>query len=207
MLQEVIRSGTGASVRGRGVTIPVAGKTGTSRDGWFAGFSSKLVCVVWVGFDDGTELNLEGAHSALPIWAEFMKRAHTHREYRNVQGWDAPDGIVSVDIDPLSGGLATPMCPSAHSEYFISGSQPVELCRLHSNGTTQVAGWETTPAKPQQPGTPVPGPVGTPPPTAEIKTAQTQPPVPGSPEQQAQQAEKPRQKKGGFFGRLKEIFK
>jgi Membrane carboxypeptidase (penicillin-binding protein) len=104
LMQEVIRSGTGASVRSRGVTIPVAGKTGTSRDGWFAGFSSKLVCVVWVGFDDGSELNLEGAHSALPIWAEFMKRAHTHREYRNVQGWDAPDGIVSVDIDPLSGG-------------------------------------------------------------------------------------------------------
>ncbi|HUS08760.1 MAG TPA: PBP1A family penicillin-binding protein [Bryobacteraceae bacterium] len=203
LLQEVVRSGTGAGVRSRGVTIPVAGKTGTSRDGWFAGFSSKLVCVVWVGYDDGSELNLEGARSALPIWAEFMKRAHSHREYRNVHGWEAPDGIVSVDIDPASGGLATPMCPSARSEYFISGSQPVELCRLHSNGTTQVAGWETAPAKPQQPGTPVPGPVS---PNAEMRTAQSQPPAAATPPAE-QPADPPSQKKPGFFGRLKGIFK
>ena len=38
LLQEVIRSGTAAGVRSMGLTVPVAGKTGTSRDGWFAGF-------------------------------------------------------------------------------------------------------------------------------------------------------------------------
>src|SRR4029079_14527808 len=59
--QEVLRSGTGAGVRGRGLTVPAAGKTGTSRDGWFAGFTSKLLCVVWVGFDDNSDLKLEGA--------------------------------------------------------------------------------------------------------------------------------------------------
>src|SRR5262249_18716274 len=72
MLQEVLQSGTGSDVRSRGFTLPAAGKTGTSRDGWFAGFTSELLCVVWVGFDDGCDLRLEGAHSALPIWAEFM---------------------------------------------------------------------------------------------------------------------------------------
>jgi len=75
MLQEVMRSGTGAGARGRGFNAPAAGKTGTSRDGWFAGFTSDLLCVVWVGFDDNTELELEGAQSALPIWTEFMKKA------------------------------------------------------------------------------------------------------------------------------------
>ena len=85
LMQEVMRSGTAAGVRVAGFTLPAAGKTGTSRDGWFAGFTSKLVCVVWVGFDDGKDLNLEGAKSALPIWTEFMKRAHQRREYRNVQ--------------------------------------------------------------------------------------------------------------------------
>ncbi len=44
-------------------------------DGWFAGFTSDLLCIVWVGFDDNRELDIEGAHSALPIWTEFMKRA------------------------------------------------------------------------------------------------------------------------------------
>ncbi len=61
LMQEVMRSGTAAGVRSRGFTLPAAGKTGTSRDGWFAGFTSKLVCVVWVGFDDAKDLNLEGA--------------------------------------------------------------------------------------------------------------------------------------------------
>ncbi len=88
MMEEVLRSGTGADVPYRyHFTLPAAGKTGTSRDGWFAGFTSKLICVVWVGFDDNRDFKLEGARSALPIWAEFMKRAHQHREYRNVHAF------------------------------------------------------------------------------------------------------------------------
>ena len=75
LMEEVMRSGTAAGVRARGFAAPAAGKTGTSRDGWFAGYTSELLCIVWVGFDDNRELNLEGAHSALPIWTEFMKRA------------------------------------------------------------------------------------------------------------------------------------
>jgi penicillin-binding protein 1B len=75
MMQDVLLSGTAAGVRARyGLNFPAAGKTGTSHDGWFAGYTSDLLCVVWVGFDDNRELNLEGAHSAAPIWAEFMKR-------------------------------------------------------------------------------------------------------------------------------------
>jgi penicillin-binding protein 1B len=67
MMQEVLRSGTGAGARSQGFWLPAAGKTGTSRDGWFAGFTSELLCVVWVGFDDNRDLKLEGARSALPI--------------------------------------------------------------------------------------------------------------------------------------------
>src|SRR5207302_4866369 len=67
LMQDVLRRGTGAGVYSLGFTLPAAGKTGTSRDGWFAGFTSQLLCVVWVGFDDNRDLNLEGAKSALPI--------------------------------------------------------------------------------------------------------------------------------------------
>jgi penicillin-binding protein 1B len=147
LLEEVVHSGTGAGMYGRGINFPVAGKTGTSdHDGWFAGFTSKLICVVWVGFDDNRELKLEGAHSALPVWSEFMKRAHLHREYRNVTEFGAPAGIVSVPIDPASGQLATGACPKVRNEYFIQGTQPVEMCQLHGGGGTQVASWETAPA-------------------------------------------------------------
>ena len=79
MMEDVLRgTGTGARARYMGFMLPAAGKTGTSRDGWFAGFTSKIICVVWVGFDDNRDFKLEGAHSALPIWVEFMKRAHQH---------------------------------------------------------------------------------------------------------------------------------
>ncbi len=152
LLEEVVRSGTGAAVWARGINFPVAGKTGTSHDGWFAGFTSKLICVVWVGFDDNRELNLEGAQSALPVWAEFMKRAHEHREYRNVSEFEAPAGVVGVQIDPASGQLATAACPKVRTEYFIEGTQPVELCQLHGGGGMRVAGWETgQPARASRP--------------------------------------------------------
>lgn len=153
MMEEVLRSGTGAGTRSRGFVLPAAGKTGTSHDGWFAGFTSKLICVVWIGFDDNKELHLEGAHSALPVWTEFMKRAHQLREYRGARAFSAPDGIVSVEIDPLSGQLSTPACPNPRAEVFITGSQPIESCQLHGGGgrpVTQVAGWDTEEAPPKE---------------------------------------------------------
>ena len=58
-----------------GFTGTAAGKTGTSRDGWFAGYTPNMVCVVWVGFDDNSELGLEGAKSALPIIYGYSSNA------------------------------------------------------------------------------------------------------------------------------------
>jgi penicillin-binding protein 1B len=146
MMEEVLRTGTAAGVRARyKFNVPAAGKTGTSHDGWFAGYTSELLCVVWVGFDDNRELNLEGAHSAAPIWAEFMKRALSFREYGDTKPFVAPDGIVTIDIDPLSGMPATPACPKVRSEVYIAGTQPVGLCPLHGGrqGITNIAGWDT----------------------------------------------------------------
>ena len=134
MMQEVLNSGTGAGVRSRGFLLPAAGKTGTSRDGWFAGFTSELLCVVWVGFDDNRDLNLEGARSALPIWAEFMKRAAQFRPYNNAKQFSAPPGVSSVQICTDSGELATPECPNTRWEVFISGTEPGAQCHLHGVG-------------------------------------------------------------------------
>jgi penicillin-binding protein 1B len=139
MMQDVLRYGTGASVRSRGFNLPAAGKTGTSHDGWFAGFTSNLLCVVWVGFDDNRELNLEGAKSALPIWTEFMKQAAKFQRYEDAHAFQTPPGIVSARICPESGDLAGPYCPEERSDVFISGTQPAIECRLHAPGVTQYA--------------------------------------------------------------------
>ena len=159
LMEEVLRSGTAAGVRAQyGFNVPAAGKTGTSRDGWFAGYTSELLCVVWVGFDDNRDLDLEGAHSAAPIWTEFMKSALEYREYRDTKPFQAPDGIVSIDIDPQSGMPATPACPKTRPEVYIAGTEPVGVCPLHGGrpGVTNVAGWDTAPpaAAPATPAAP-----------------------------------------------------
>jgi penicillin-binding protein 1B len=206
LMEEVMRSGTAAAVRSRGFGVPAAGKTGTSHDGWFAGYTSGLLCIVWVGFDDNRQLDLEGAHSALPIWTEFMKRALQYRAYRNAQPFQAPDGIVSVQIDPESGMLATPYCPTTISEVYISGSQPVVSCPLHGGGqsATHVAGWEIPGNAPSVESAPH---VGAPPPAIAVRQ-----PAPGAGSapppaaQTAQKAEKPKEKKN-LFRRLLGVFK
>jgi penicillin-binding protein 1B len=128
MLQEVMRSGTAAGVRSRGFKLPAAGKTGTSHDGWFAGFTSQLLCVVWVGFDDYGELGLEGAHSALPIWTEFMMDAAQIKQYGDAKAFPPPPGVVKVAFDPESGDLAGPLCPQGVPSFFIDGTQPKSEC-------------------------------------------------------------------------------
>src|SRR5437763_2851516 len=148
LMEEVLRTGTAAGVRARyHLNFPRAGKTGTPHDGWFAGYTSELLCIVWVGFDDNSELDLEGAHSAAPIWAEFMKQATQIREYRDAKPFNAPNGIVSIEIDPQSGMLSTPNCPTRRSEVYISGTQPVEACPLHGGGPPipNVTGWAVAP--------------------------------------------------------------
>jgi len=205
LLEEVTRSGTAAGIRSRGFRAPAAGKTGTSHDGWFAGFTSELICVVWVGFDDNRELNLEGSKSALPIWTEFMKRALEFKEYKNAKPFTAPEGVVTLDVDPLSGQPATAACPSRRQEVFIAGTQPLDSCRLHGGGqpgVTHVSGWEAQPPVPQtsnQTAT-----LNQPPQSADkprIVTGET------PPAGRSEQAEKPPEKKKGFFGRIFGVFK
>jgi penicillin-binding protein 1B len=122
-MKDVVNRGTGAKVRARGFKGNVAGKTGTSRDGWFAGYTPNLVCVVWVGFDDGSQLGLTGANSALPIWTDFMSAALS--EHPEWQGdWQMPAGIEQVAINPKTGGLASDDDPDKRIELFINGTSP-----------------------------------------------------------------------------------
>ncbi len=201
-MEEVLRSGTGAAVHAHGFNLPAAAKTGTSRDGWFAGFTSKIICVVWVGFDDNRDFKLEGAHSALPIWAEFMKRAHQHREYRNVQEFEAPEGIVTAEVDAETGQLATANCPKVRNQVFISGTQPVEVCQLHGGGRTQISGWAPSSSMPTPSADGERAPVvAAVPSTVDRRIPRSIPVIPAPPPQPEKKEHR------GFFGRIKDIFK
>ena len=131
ILVDVINKGTGAQVRAKGFTLPAAGKTGTSRDGWFAGFTNNLVCVIWIGFDDNHDLGLSGGATAAPIWADFMIKATALPGYRDVKEFDKPEGVDTILIDSDTLEIATPSCPVTREEVYVAGSQPTQLCELH----------------------------------------------------------------------------
>ncbi|HEV2350005.1 MAG TPA: PBP1A family penicillin-binding protein [Terriglobia bacterium] len=124
LMESVINNGTGYPARARGFRLPAAGKTGTLHDGWFAGFTSNLLAVVWVGYDDDRQLNLTGASSALPIWTDFMKSATELPAYRDVHDFVAPSGIVTATVDTDSNLIANVNSASTHSEIFIEGTEP-----------------------------------------------------------------------------------
>ena len=131
ILKDVLNKGTGAPVRAKGFTLPAAGKTGTSRDGWFAGFTNNLVCVIWIGFDDNHDLGLTGGVTAGPIWADFMLRATAMPAYRDVKDFDKPEGVDTIMIDTETLEVATPSCPATREEVYVAGSEPTQLCELH----------------------------------------------------------------------------
>jgi penicillin-binding protein 1B len=109
MMKDVINKGTAAEAQSWGFRnvagkTAFAGKTGTSRDGWFVGFTPELVVVVYVGFDDNDDLGMKGSDSAMPIWADFMKEALAlHPEWNG--DWQMPSSVRKAEIDMRNGKL------------------------------------------------------------------------------------------------------
>ncbi len=132
MLQGVIDHGTGRAARGALKPNEIAGKTGTSRDGWFVGYSPNLVCAVWIGFDDNKQLGLTGAEAALPAWVEFMKGAVDLRPELGGQSFDQPAGTAIVEIDPSTDSLATGKCPMHERVAILAEQAPTSECFRHS---------------------------------------------------------------------------
>jgi penicillin-binding protein 1B len=207
LMEDVINHGTGYPARATGFSAPAAGKTGTSHDGWFAGYTSNLLCVVWVGFDDNRDLGLAGGATAAPIWGEFMKRAVTLPAYRKTEDFEPPAGVVPEMVDPSSGELATTSCPQMTQEYFVDGSEPTAYCELHGGGHVAQAGsWLShlfsggeKPAPPAEP----------PPNTVTAQNAPqhvAKPKPPKNPNPTAGQSEEETPKKKGFFDRIFGIF-
>jgi membrane peptidoglycan carboxypeptidase len=123
MMQDVLDHGTGTRVRQMGFTGVAAGKTGSSKDAWFAGYTPNIVCVVWVGFDNNDDIKLTGGVVAAPIWADFMIRALRIRP--ELGGYfEDPGGLVVCDIDPATGGVPSDTTVGPRREIFLAGTEP-----------------------------------------------------------------------------------
>jgi penicillin-binding protein 1B len=130
LLEGVMNYGTGSTVRGHGFTAPAAGKTGTEHDSWFAGYSSNLLCVIWIGNDDYTDIKIQGADAAAPIWAEFMNRAIRIPQYSDMKTLGPmPSGVEELRIDRATDLVADDSCPSdSFSAAFLIGTAPQSTC-------------------------------------------------------------------------------
>jgi membrane carboxypeptidase/penicillin-binding protein len=133
MLSSVIDRGTARKARGAVAGTAIAGKTGTSRDGWFVGYSPNLVCAVWIGFDDNQQLGLTGAEAALPAWVEFMSEAVAMRPDLGGNHFECPEGIKFVEIDSASGLISTLSCPLRELIAVTERNGPTMECYLHGN--------------------------------------------------------------------------
>lgn len=137
MLQSVVDEGTGHAVRDLGVTVPMAGKTGTTNDGndvWFVGYTPTLVAGFWFGRDVPASLGggASGGRLAAPAWASFYRNGW--RDGRDDAGWTPPDGIVEARIDAETGLLANEWCPVMRREWFREGTEPHAVCASHGGG-------------------------------------------------------------------------
>jgi penicillin-binding protein 1B len=156
-MKDVVNRGTAAKVRARGLKQVLAGKTGTSRDGWFAGYTPNLVCAVWVGFDDGSQLGLTGANSALPIWADFMQVALAeHPEWEG--DWAMPAGVEQIEINPKTGAATAPGDTEKRVEFFINGTGPNDTSATPDEEATPVELPSPSPFEQTYPEAPIPVP-------------------------------------------------
>ena len=154
MMEGVINNGLGyTAVRLRGFTQPAAGKTGSSHDGWFAGYTSNLLCIVWVGYDDYSDLRLSGAMTAAPIWTEFMKKAAALPQYADMKSFQQPTGVVDVQLDKATNRLATPNCTDDYVSAFVAGTEPRDTCDAQEGMKgffSKMFGGGSKPLQPQQ---------------------------------------------------------
>jgi penicillin-binding protein 1A len=139
MMRDVVERGTASSIRRYlPVSIPVAGKTGTTNDNsdvWFIGLTPDLVAGVWLGFDKPVSIaaGAGGGSLAAPVWGKMLARYYAAKPEiltsREAEQWRPPIGVIMGDLDRETGQLATDQTPSdrRYTEYFVEGTEPEPL--------------------------------------------------------------------------------
>ncbi|HYP24154.1 MAG TPA: PBP1A family penicillin-binding protein [Actinomycetota bacterium] len=131
-LEDVIRRGTGELAD---IGRPAAGKTGTTNDyvdAWFVGYTPDLVAAVWVGYPEGAipmydvhGIRVMGGTFPALIWRQFMGAALAGEPPKPFRIPRAE--LVTVEIDPKSGLLATDWCPGK-PKTMLRQLAPTQTC-------------------------------------------------------------------------------
>jgi penicillin-binding protein 1B len=130
-LMDVVHRGTAAKANGALGKVPFAGKTGTTKDGWFVGYTPNLVTVAWVGLDDNEDLHSTGGDIALPLWVDFMRDVVQLRPEYGGSSFTMPKGLTQVVIDPETGMAAGDFCPQRESAVVPTSAATFVKCFKH----------------------------------------------------------------------------
>ncbi|HXV44328.1 MAG TPA: transglycosylase domain-containing protein, partial [Anaerolineae bacterium] len=111
---------------------PIAAKTGTTnnfKDNWTVGFTPQLVTAVWVGNNDNEEMeDVTGLSGAAPIWHDVMLY---YLQDKPAESWERPRGLVTAQVDSLSGLLPSESTPGTVTELFLEGTVPTQRDNVH----------------------------------------------------------------------------
>jgi 1A family penicillin-binding protein len=139
MMRDVVERGTASSIRRYlPVSIPVAGKTGTTNDNsdvWFIGLTPDVVAGVWLGFDKPISIapGAGGGSLAAPVFGKMLARYYAAKPEiltsREASQWTPPLGVIMGEVDRETSQLATDMTPAdrRYTEYFVEGTEPPPL--------------------------------------------------------------------------------
>jgi membrane peptidoglycan carboxypeptidase len=140
--------------------FPVAGKSGTAygfTDTYFIGYTDKVTCGVWVGFDKPTKIyrGAFGKDLALPIWSKIMNATAQSFPPAALQ---KPNILKEVEICRTSGLLTSPRCipqqkgnaktaqqsnsndePPTYKEFATDQQMPTVPCDVHGGGVRNYA--------------------------------------------------------------------
>lgn len=152
ILAQVLDRGTAATLRSEyGFKEPGGGKTGTTndyKDAWFAGYTDRVSCGIWVGLDKPQTI-VEGGYGgtlALPIWADVMKKAVALGYKTEVPKVSLP--LSRVSLCRISSQLATDGCAQAGTAY--EDALPYDL--VPQNFCTEHQGYHAPQRQGSQPG-------------------------------------------------------
>lgn len=134
MLRAVVDRGTARKAKASlGENVAFVGKTGSSKDSWFVGYTPNLVTVAWVGIDENEDIGLTGSEAALPLWTDFMKQALGKRPEFGGRSFVRPPGLLEVRIDPETGMRAGANCPVSEKMVLPASTAPNFECFRHKD--------------------------------------------------------------------------
>ncbi|MDR1150324.1 MAG: transglycosylase domain-containing protein [Clostridiales bacterium] len=132
LMQDVIKNGTGRKVKFVNSKISIAGKTGTTSDTKdlnFVGYTPYYVASIWFGFDHPKKMYASNGYHLI-LWRDTMEKIHSNLL---IKDFEKPNGLKQIKICKETGKIASDYCDRVSNEYFIFGTEPIEICDAHES--------------------------------------------------------------------------